>query len=108
MQETASKREVLTRLAMYVCGLLVSFLVWGVLQERLLTKPYAGDYFTSSYGLVFLNRLGGFIISGAMLYAFRPPSTRAIAYRFAFPSVSNMLSSWCQYEALKYARCRVA
>ena len=21
---------------------------------------------------------------------------------FAFPSVSNMLSSWCQYEALKY------
>lgn len=101
-QEKASKREVLTRLSVCVCGLLLSFLVWGVLQERMLTKPYDGDYFTSSYGLVFLNRLGGFFISGAMIYAFDPPQTNAIAYSFAFPSVSNMLSSWCQYEALKY------
>jgi len=101
-QEKASKREVLTRLSVCVCGLLTSFLIWGVLQERMLTKPYDGDYFTSSYGLVFLNRLGGFLISGAMLYAFNPPQTNAIAYSFAFPSVSNMLSSWCQYEALKY------
>jgi len=101
-QETAGKKEVLTRLGVCCCGLLSCFLVWGVLQERMLTKPYSGDYFTSSYGLVFLNRLGGFLISGAMLYVSNPPSTRAIAYRFAFPSVSNMLSSWCQYEALKY------
>lgn len=101
-QEKATKREVLTRLSVCISGLLLSFLVWGVLQERMLTKPYDGDYFTSSYGLVFLNRLGGFVISGAMLYAFDPPRTDAIAYRFAFPSVSNMLSSWCQYEALKY------
>lgn len=101
-QEKSSRREVLTRLGVCVCGLLTSFLVWGVLQERMLTKPYDGDYFTSSYGLVFLNRLGGFLISGAMLYAFDPPQTNAIAYSFAFPSVSNMLSSWCQYEALKY------
>ncbi|KAH8092319.1 UDP-galactose transmembrane transporter [Aureococcus anophagefferens] len=46
--------------------------------------------------------LGGFLISGAMLYVFAPASSNAVAYRFAFPSVSNMLSSWCQYEALKY------
>ena len=101
-QEHATKKEVLTRLGVCVAGLLVSFLVWGVLQERMLTKPYDGDYFTSSYGLVFLNRLGGFLISGAMLWTFSPQSHNAIAYRFAFPSVSNMLSSWCQYEALKY------
>mmetsp|Transcript_9414 Transcript_9414/g.30717 ORF Transcript_9414/g.30717 Transcript_9414/m.30717 type:complete len:291 (-) Transcript_9414:1522-2394(-) len=97
-QEKSSKREVLSRLSVCVSGLLVTFLVWGVLQERMLTKPYDGDYFTSSYGLVFLNRLGGFVISGAMLYAFNPPHSDAIAYRFAFPSISNMLSSWCQYE----------
>jgi len=101
-QENASKKEVLTRLVLYASGLLVSFVIWGLLQERILTKPYAGDYFTSSYGLVFLNRLGGFLISGAMLYLFDPPASNAIVYRFAFPSVSNMLSSWCQYEALKY------
>jgi len=103
-QEQASKNEVLTRLAVCCVGLVASFLVCGVLQERLLTKPYGlgEDYFTSSYGLVFMNRVGGFVISGAMLYSFAPPSSDAIAYRFAFPSVSNMLSSWCQYEALKY------
>ena len=101
-QEEATKKEVLSRLGVCVAGLLISFLVWGVLQERMLTKPYDGDYFTSSYGLVFLNRLGGFLISGALLYVFAPPGNNAIAYRFAFPSVSNMLSSWCQYEALKY------
>ena len=101
-QESSTKREVLTSLGVCVAGLLLSFLVWGVLQERMLTKPYNGDYFTSSYGLVFLNRLGGFLISGAMLYVFAPASSNAVAYRFAFPSVSNMLSSWCQYEALKY------
>jgi len=101
-QSSASKKEVVTKLSMCACGLLSCFLVWGVLQERMLTKPYSGDYFTSSYGLVFINRLGGFLISGAMLYVFAPPPSRAIAYRFAFPSVSNMLSSWCQYEALKY------
>ena len=53
-------------------------------------------------GTVESNRLGGFLISGAMLYVFAPASSNAVAYRFAFPSVSNMLSSWCQYEALKY------
>ena len=101
-QEEMTKREVLTSLGVCCVGLLVSFLVWGVLQERMLTKPYNGDYFASSYGLVFLNRFGGFLISGAMLYVKAPRASRAIAYRFAFPSVSNMLSSWCQYEALKY------
>ena len=82
-QEHATKKEVLTRLGVCVAGLLISFLVWGVLQERMLTKPYDGDYFTSSYGLVFLNRLGGFLISGAMLYVFSPPGHNAIAYRLS-------------------------
>ena len=68
----------------------------------MLTRPYNGEYFSSSYGLVFLNRLGGFIISGILLYGFKPPNTRAVVYEFSFPSVSNMLSSWCQYEALHY------
>jgi adenosine 3'-phospho 5'-phosphosulfate transporter B2 len=25
-----------------------------------------------------------------------------VLYQYAFPSISNMLSSWCQYEALRY------
>ncbi|CAN0363362.1 unnamed protein product, partial [Ectocarpus sp. 13 AM-2016] len=30
------------------------------------------------------------------------PRSKALAYEYSFPAVSNMLSSWCQYEALKY------
>lgn len=101
-QQHMTKNQVLGRLLHCALGLNLSFLIWGILQERMLTRPYNGEYFTSSYGLVFLNRLGGFVISGVMLFAFKPPHTRAIVYEFSFPSVSNMLSSWCQYEALKY------
>mmetsp|Transcript_12887 Transcript_12887/g.15395 ORF Transcript_12887/g.15395 Transcript_12887/m.15395 type:complete len:500 (-) Transcript_12887:55-1554(-) len=99
---TLSKNEVLRKLATCAIGLNVSFVVTGILQERMLTQPYQGDYFTSSYGLVFLNRLGGFIISALLFYITDPPHTTAVISEFSFPSVSNMLSSWCQYEALRY------
>jgi len=107
-QEKLTKKEVLARLSMCAVGLNVCFVVTGILQERMLTMPYEGseentqDYFNSSYGLVFLNRLGGFIISALLFYVTNPPATNAVIYEFSFPSVSNMLSSWCQYEALKY------
>jgi hypothetical protein len=102
-QERMSKKQVLTRLLTCAIGLNVSFLITGIAQERIITRPYSGgEYFTSSYGLVFLNRLGGFIISALLFYMTSPAPTTAIVYEFSFPSVSNMLSSWCQYEALKY------
>jgi adenosine 3'-phospho 5'-phosphosulfate transporter B2 len=97
-----SKNEVLRKLATCAIGLNISFVVTGILQERMLTQPYQGEYFTSSYGLVFLNRLGGFIISALLFYFTDPPQTTAIISEFSVPSVSNMLSSWCQYEALRY------
>jgi adenosine 3'-phospho 5'-phosphosulfate transporter B2 len=101
-QEQMTKKQVLTRLLTVAIGLNLSFLGAGILQERMLTQPYNGEYFTSSYGLVFLNRLGGFIISALLFYFTKPSPTNAIVYEFSYPSVSNMLSSWCQYEALKY------
>mmetsp|Transcript_29950 Transcript_29950/g.39375 ORF Transcript_29950/g.39375 Transcript_29950/m.39375 type:complete len:487 (+) Transcript_29950:58-1518(+) len=98
-----SKKEVLSKLTICVLGLNISFIIWGVLQERMLTQTYQGEYFTYSYMLVFTNRLGGFVLSAMLMYFFKPPiETRAMIYEYSFPSVSNMLSSWCQYEALKY------
>ena len=29
-------------------------------------------------------------------------SSSIVIYEFSFPAISNMLSSWCQYEALRY------
>jgi len=40
-----------------------------------------------------LNRLGGFIISAALVYVSKMPRSGAIIYEFSYPSVSNMLST---------------
>jgi len=64
-----------------------------------------GEYFTYSYGLVFTSRLGGLILSIVLMKVNSVPWTPpGKLYEFAFPSVSNMLSSWCQYEALRFAK----
>ena len=40
--------------------------------------------------------------SGLLMY-FKPNWSKSVVlYEYSFPSVSNLLSSWCQYEALKY------
>ena len=72
----------------------------------MLTRRYpriTGEYFTYSYALVFTNRFWTLIMSGMLLIYFKPRTSRStIIYEYSFPSISNMLSSWCQYEALRY------
>ena len=72
----------------------------------MLTRRYprgTGEYFTYSYALVFSNRFWTLIMSGALLLHLKPRrSSSTVIYEYSFPSISNMLSSWCQYEALKY------
>ncbi len=101
-----TKNEVLRTLGFCSAGLICSFLVWGILQERMLTMPYRdGEYFTYSYGLVFTNRLFSLILSSLLVWMYERESftlSTAPLYEYSFPSVSNMLSSWCQYEALSY------
>jgi solute carrier family 35 (adenosine 3'-phospho 5'-phosphosulfate transporter), member B2 len=75
-------------------------------QERMLTRRYprhTGEYFTYSYALVFTNRFWTLIMAG-MLWMYLQPrrSQSVVIYEYSFPSISNMLSSWCQYEALRY------
>jgi adenosine 3'-phospho 5'-phosphosulfate transporter B2 len=84
----------------------ITFVTWGALQERMLTRRYprhTGDYFTYSYALVFTNRFWTLIMSGILLLYLKPRLSRTtVLYEYSFPSISNMLSSWCQYEALRY------
>jgi solute carrier family 35 (adenosine 3'-phospho 5'-phosphosulfate transporter), member B2 len=100
--ETETKEETLQKLALCSGGLIVCFCLWGLLQERMLTQTYDGEYFTYSYGLVFMSRVGGLILSGALMYYFKEEWQPAPLWEYSFPSVANMLSSWCQYEALRY------
>lgn len=67
-----------------------------------MTKMLLGDFFEYSYGLVFFNRLGGLIFSAYLMRHFKVDWVSSPLWEYSFPSVANMLSSWCQYEALKY------
>jgi adenosine 3'-phospho 5'-phosphosulfate transporter B2 len=84
-------------------GLMGSYLTWGVLQEQLVAHEYATGRFTGSNFLVFSNRITALAVAFAVTSvhdAKRP--LRAPLYEFAFVSLSNILSSWCQIESLKY------
>lgn len=105
-QGSLSRLQVIRRLVFCSLMLNLTFVLWGALQERMLTRRYprfTGEYFTYSYALVFTNRFWTVIMSGMLLVYLKPRfSTTTIVYEYSFPSISNMLSSWCQYEALRY------
>ena len=95
------------RLAVCTVGIQVSYLLWGLMQERIMTKPYeSGELFRSSKFLVFANRFLALFAAWCGLLATGEPVGRAARgtplYKFSFSSVSNILSSVCQYEALKF------
>jgi hypothetical protein len=66
-----TKQEVIQKAIFCAVGLNVSFCIWGLVQERILTQTYDGEFFNHSYGLVFLNRLGGLVLSACLVYYFK-------------------------------------
>jgi len=88
-------------------GIIFSYVLWGYMQERIMTKPYAtGELFKSSKFLVFANRALALLVAYAARTLQRAQGTNvshtAPLYQFSYSSVSNIVSSVCQYEALKY------
>lgn len=87
-------------------GLQISYLLWGVVQEQLMTQEYKFGKFKSSAFCVFGNRFLALFISLAIVI-FRgltttKPMKIAPYYWYIPSSLSNSLSSWAQYEALKF------
>lgn len=88
-------------------GLQISYLTWGYLQEKIMTQEYVNDageraHFHDSQFLVFVNRILAFLMSGLYLLVKRQPRHSTPLYKYVFCSLSNIMSSWCQYEVLKY------
>ncbi|XP_007545628.1 adenosine 3'-phospho 5'-phosphosulfate transporter 1 isoform X1 [Poecilia formosa] len=97
------------KLMFCAAGLQASYLTWGVLQERVMTRSYGavapdhdGEKFKDSQFLVFMNRILALTVSGLWCMLFKQPRHGAPMYMYSFASLSNILSSWCQYEALKF------
>lgn len=88
-------------------GLHVSYLTWGVLQEKIITRQYVDStghigQFKDSQFLVFVNRIMAFAVALLYITFSRQPRHKAPLYKYSYCSMSNILSSWCQYEALKF------
>ena len=111
VEETKAKESVLRQcLVLMWCagGLLGSYLTWGLLQERIMAIEYGktetspGEKFQNSQFLVFMNRILAFAVSVVYIVCTRQPKHTAPLYKYSYSSFSNIMSSWCQYEALKY------
>lgn len=88
-----------------VSGIMTTLVIYGILQEKIMRVPYGADneYFKYSLFLVFCNRLMTSAVSAGTLIASRKAiDPVAPVYKYCLVSMSNILTTTCQYEALKY------
>ena len=89
-------------------GLLGCYLIWGVIQERIMAFKYGatdtseGENFKNSQFLVFVNRILAFTVAVMYITIKRQPRHEAPLYKYSYSSFSNIMSSWFQYESLKF------
>jgi len=77
--------------------------VYGVLQERIMSMPYDGEFFRTSVFLVFMNRVVAVIYAIMMMIIYREDFwNKAPLWKYLAVSISNVAASTCQYEALKW------
>lgn len=100
--EQLSTTQYCSKLMFCIVGLQGAYLTWGVLQERVMTQSYDGDKFTNSQFLVFVNRILALVVALTYIIATKQPRHSTPLYKYSYASISNTLSSWCQYEALKF------
>ena len=107
----SSFSQTTVKLLFCASGLQLSYLTWGVLQERIMTKKYEelqrdgsvkDVMFVNSQFLVFVNRVLALIVASVLVAFTRQPRHTAPLYKYFYSSLSNILSSWCYYEALKF------
>jgi len=95
------------RLGVCAGGVVVLLGAYGFFQERIMAAPYgtgaAAEYFTFTVFLVFMNRCCSFAFAFVMVLVkgeslkHGPP-----LWKYAAVSISNVVATTCQYEALKY------
>jgi len=87
----------------YGVGIIATLVVYGVLQERIMTRPFGGEMFTVSAFLVLCNRCCNCGYAASMI-AVKNEGMRQQAplYKYLIVSLSNVIATTCQYECLKY------
>ncbi|KAL3325191.1 hypothetical protein AABB24_039009 [Solanum stoloniferum] len=88
-----------------VVGIMSTLVIYGILQEKIMRVPYGPDkeFFSYSLFLVFCNRITTSAVSAGVLLASKKAlDPVAPLYKYGVVSISNILTTTCQYEALKY------
>ncbi|XP_010920716.1 UDP-galactose/UDP-glucose transporter 5B isoform X2 [Elaeis guineensis] len=99
------KENKVWKCAFAVVGIMSTLVIYGVLQEKIMRVPYGEnkEYFKYSLFLVFCNRILTSAVSGAIMLASKKSlDPAAPIYKYCGVSISNILTTTCQYEALKY------
>ncbi|XP_051119500.1 UDP-galactose/UDP-glucose transporter 5B-like [Andrographis paniculata] len=99
------KENKFVKVGFAVSGIMSTLLIYGVLQEKIMRVPYGPEkeYFKYSLFLVFCNRITTSAVSAGVLLANKTVvDPVAPIYKYCVVSVSNILTTTCQYEALKY------
>lgn len=105
LEESMSVRCV--KLILCAAGLMGSYLTWGMIQERIMAFEYGPadgpkERFKNSQFLVFVNRILAFALAMFVVIIKSQPRHTAPLYKYSYSSFSNIMSSWFQYEALKF------
>jgi adenosine 3'-phospho 5'-phosphosulfate transporter B2 len=106
MSATLAKQPAHVRIALCVVGVVGSLIVYGILQERIMTRPYGADleFFKYSVFLVLSNRILSASLAAIILASSPNSAVKPVApiYKYAIVSASNVVATTCQYEALRY------
>lgn len=95
-----------------LCGasIILSLMIYSLLQERIMTKPYEHEgnieFFSNSLLLVLANRILAVFIAFIILIRNGEisvlHSSKVPLFAYVLPSISNVIATSCQYEALKW------
>lgn len=88
----------------YGGGIIGTLVLYGLLQERIMAQPYSGgEFFKWSLFLVLFNRVVAIAFCISMILA-NGEQWRMVApmWKYFVVSLSIVVASSCQYEALKY------
>mmetsp|Transcript_27663 Transcript_27663/g.38463 ORF Transcript_27663/g.38463 Transcript_27663/m.38463 type:complete len:447 (+) Transcript_27663:118-1458(+) len=83
-------------------GLVIAFVIYGVQQERIMTTEYEGGRFKNPNFLIFSNRFVAMGIALGVCYQKGQLRSKAALYKFSYCSISNILSSFCQFASLQF------
>lgn len=107
--DSAENSSTTAKLVFCFVGLQASYLTWGVMQEKIMTTQYSptplveDGYFPSATFCVFSNRFLAIIVAAAICMKIHGTvQTAAPLWYYSPCALSNTLSSWGQYAALKF------